>query len=134
MSDSARPEATSAGFTLIEVLVALSIVATALSSIGALIATSVRGTRSMEEHFIRLETARGIVTALPDRDQLAPGVLAGETSGHPWRLEVSPFVASNFAIRPGSPWSLQRIAVTVRSPSGGSIQVNTVRLHRRDAK
>ena len=37
-----------AGFTLIEVLVALSVVAVALAAIGSLIATTVRGTRSID--------------------------------------------------------------------------------------
>ncbi len=94
MFRSTAPESTTAGFTLIEVLVALSIVAVSLSSIGALIATTVRGTRSIESHFTRLETAQAILTALPDREQLAPGNFSGEVGDYRWRINVSPFTTN----------------------------------------
>ena len=55
-----------AGFTIIEVLVALAVVAISLSSIGMLMATTVRGTaRSIERQLTELETTRGILAALP---------------------------------------------------------------------
>ncbi len=130
MFRSTAPESTTAGFTLIEVLVALSIVAVSLSSIGALIATTVRGTRSIESHFTRLETAQAILTALPDREQLAPGNFSGEVGDYRWRINVSPFT-TNVGTRQ-STWVPQAIAVTVQSPVGGILQINTVRLHRRD--
>ena len=82
-----------AGFTLIEALVALSIVTIALTSIGALVATSVRGTRSLEARLVRLQGARTLLTGLPGRDQLAPGRFSGQKGGRPWRLEVSPWKA-----------------------------------------
>jgi general secretion pathway protein I len=127
---STAAKRTAAGFTLIEVLVALAIVAVSLSSIGALIATTVRGTRLMEERWTRLEIARAIATALPDRDQLVPGNMSGELSGHPWRIDVSPFIA-NVAPPPFTPWVPQTVVVTVRSPAGATMQLGTVRLHRR---
>jgi general secretion pathway protein I len=57
-----------AGFMLVEVLVALAVVAVALAAIGSLIATTVRGARSLDTHLMLAETARMIATALPDRD------------------------------------------------------------------
>ena len=39
-----------AGFTLIEVVVALALIAVALTAIGSLIATTIRGTRSLDQH------------------------------------------------------------------------------------
>ena len=35
------------------------------------------------------------MTALPDRDQLTPGTLAGEIADHPWRIDVLPFAATD---------------------------------------
>lgn len=119
-----------AGFTLIEALVALAIVATSLSSIGALIATTVRGARSIERHLTQLETARAIAAALPDRDQLVPGNFSGETAGHRWRVDVSPFNATNLSVQQPA-WEPQAVVVTVQSPSGGVLHINTVRLRRR---
>ena len=122
------------GFTLLEALVALSIVAAVLSSIGALIATNVRGMRSIQAHLTRLETARSIMTALPDRTRLALGTVAGEPEGHPWRVDVAPLAPSNRSLESSNPWQPLAVAVTVRSPSGGAMEVTTVRLQRRDGR
>ena len=119
-----------AGFTLIEVLVALAIVAISLSSIGTLIATTVRGTRTIEGNLARLEIARAIATALPDRDQLAPGDISGELARHRWHIRVSAFAAGNGTTQQ-TPWVPQAVVITVQSPAGAPIQISTVRLRRR---
>jgi len=118
------------GFTLVEVLVALAILAVSLSAIGALVATSVRGTRLLEHHLIELEITRGIAVALPDRDQLVPGSLQGEAANHRWRIDVSRFSAG---VNPAqtTPWVPQSVTLTVRSPAGGALQIETVRLYPR---
>jgi prepilin-type N-terminal cleavage/methylation domain-containing protein len=119
------------GFTLIEVLIALSIVAIALTSIGALMASSARGVRSIESRVMRAEIARSTLTALPDRSQLKPGYLSGRTSGHDWRVDVQPYVTPDR--RPTrSSWRPHMVAVTVRSPAGVATQINTVRLRWSD--
>jgi general secretion pathway protein I len=128
-STAVRPP--SAGFTLIEVLVALTIVALSLSSIGALIATTVRGTHSIERHVAQLETARAIATALPDRDHLVLGNFSGELAAHRWRVDVTPFVDTEFNSRQPTLWIPQTVVVTVQSPTGGSLHISTVRLRRR---
>jgi general secretion pathway protein I len=120
----------SAGFTLLEALVALAIVAASLSPIGTLIATTIRGTRSIEWHLAQLETANAIVAALPDRDRLVPGTFSGDTASHHWRVDVAPFRSTNLGVGQ-SVWEPQTVALTVQSPSGGSFVINTVRLHRR---
>ena len=127
MRRSTEPERASAGFTLIEVLVALSIVAVALSSIGALIATSSRGARSMEERLTRLVAARAVLTALPDRGQPL-GSLSGEIGGRPWHVKTTPFVIANIRPEPKLPWMPQTVVITIPSPSGGTTQISTVRL------
>ena len=112
-----------------EALVALAIVAASLASIGALIATTARGTRSIEQRLLRLEAARVALTALPDRDQLAPGGVSGELDGHRWRLEMAPFVDAR--LDPREDWLPQTVVIAVQSPGGGVLEIPTVRLHRR---
>jgi general secretion pathway protein I len=129
LSRKTAPERGTTGFTLIEVLVALAIVAVSLSAIGALIATTVRGSHSIDRNLVQLETARAIVTALPDRGQLALGSFSGETAGHRWRVDVSPFVTTE--VRPATPWLPQVVVVTVQSPTGAPMQISTIRLQRR---
>jgi hypothetical protein len=43
---------------------------------------------------------------------------------------VSPFNAANLSVRQPT-WDPQAVIVTVQSPSGGVLQINTVRLRRR---
>jgi general secretion pathway protein I len=121
----------SAGFTLIEALVALSIVAVALTSIGALIASSARGVRSIDGRLTRLETARAIMTALPARDQLVPGTLSGVIADHAWRTDVLPFAAQNLSPPVRGQWLPQAVVVTVQAPNGAAMKINTIRLQRR---
>ena len=119
----------SEGFTLIEVLVALSVVAISLSAIGSLVAVTIRGARSVSGHLALTETARAIMTGLPDRDQLAPGNFSGETANHRWRVDVLPFYA-DFISREPVKWAAQTVVVRVQSPNGPILQLNTVRLRR----
>jgi general secretion pathway protein I len=128
LSRSANPS--NAGFTLFEVLVALAIVALSLAAIGSVMATSIRGARSIDSHLSELEVARAVETALPDRDQLLPGHLDGKIANHSWRVDVSPFDASNLHVREPR-WEPQTVAVTVQSPTGGRLQIETIRLRPR---
>lgn len=128
-SGSDRREAI-AGFTLIEVLVALSVVAITLSAIGSLIAVNVRGVRAVTQHLPLVETARAIVTGLPDRNQLNPGSLSGEIAEHRWRVDVLPFNA-DFIDPAATTWMPQTVVVRVQAPGGNILQVNSVRLRRR---
>jgi general secretion pathway protein I len=118
-----------AGFTLIEALVALAIVAAVLSSIGTVIATTVKGTRSIEQRLALTGAAETLLAALPARNQLKPGRQSGETAGHRWRIDVSPMRVAE----PGDPPQARRfvpLAVDVRlqMPGGPAMQVTTVRL------
>ena len=118
MSHSTPPE-NNAGFTLIEALVALAIIAAVLASVGSLIGTTAHGARSIEDRLARLETARSIMGALPARDQLTPGTLSGEMASHRWWVDVLPFASQ---------------AVGAQSRLRWVPQIDTLRLQRVNAK
>jgi general secretion pathway protein I len=122
---------TVAGFTLIEVLVALVVVAISLAAVGSLMAATVRGTRSIEQHLALVETARAIEAALPDRGDLPSGSLVGEMSGYRWRIDVEPFATRFVDPRLATPWAPQTITITVQAPGGPLLRLDTVRLRRR---
>lgn len=134
MFRSSQPDPTVAGFTLIEVLVALAIVAVSLSSIGMLIAATVRGTRSIDSHLALLETSRAIEAALPDRDQLALGSFSGQRAQQRWRIDVLPFSGVIRDPPQGSNWEPFVVVLQVRSPAGPVMQIPTIRLHQRAAR
>src|SRR5262244_183194 len=93
-----------AGFTLIEVVVALAVVAITLTAIGAVVTTSARGTRSLEQHLALVETTRIVEATLPRDDQASLDGLSGEILGHRWRISVAPFFGSGIYQIPDSPW------------------------------
>jgi general secretion pathway protein I len=120
-----------AGFTLIEVVVALALLAVALTAIGSLTAATIRGTRSIDQHLSLAETARAIEAALPGRDDLKPGTSSGETAGYRWRIDVLPFTSSFVDPRLPTPWAPWTVVITVQAPGGPVLQINTVRLQKR---
>jgi len=120
-----------AGFTLIEVLVALSIMAIMLAAIGSVMAMNVRGTRALDQRLALIETARAVETGLPSRAELVLGSLSGERAGHRWRVDVLPFGVPNVDPQPATLWIPARVVIRVQGPSGSVLQVETVRLRRR---
>ncbi len=134
MCRSITPKCDTAGFTLIEVLVALAIVAISLSSIGLLIATTVHGTHSIEHRLAQVETARSVATALPDRDQLVFGNFSGALANQRWRVDVLPYAATNVDQRQAARWLPQSVVISVRSPDGGMLQISTLRLRQTGGK
>jgi general secretion pathway protein I len=118
-----------AGFTLIEALVALAIVAAVLSSIGAVIATSVKGTRSIDQHLALTGAAETLLAALPARNLLKPGRQTGETAGHRWRIDVAPMnVAVTSDAPPTGRFVPLAVSMRLQAPGGPAIQLTTVRL------
>ena len=117
------------GFTLIEALVALAIVAAVLGSIGTVIATTVKGTRGIDQRLELSGTAETLVAALPARTLLKPGRQSGETAGHRWRIDVSPM---NVAVSTDAPLTQRFVPLAVslrlQAPGGPAMQVTTVRL------
>jgi general secretion pathway protein I len=133
LSRSANPRfpEKEAGFALIEVLVALAVVAVSLAAIGSLVAVNIRATRDLDQRLALVDTTRAIVAGMPDREQLGLGKLSGEIADHRWRLDVLQF-AANF-IDPGAttPWVPQTVVLRVEAPGGQMMRVDTVRLRRR---
>src|SRR6266540_3383816 len=113
---------------MIEVLVALAVVSVSLAAIGSLVATTVRGTRSLDTHLTLVEKTRALAAGLPDRAQLQLGSVAGEADGFGWRVNVLPFVATNVDPRLPTPWIPQTVVISVQSPAGPVFQLYTVRL------
>lgn len=132
MSASTRTEPRSGerGFALIEVLVALVIVGVLLGSIGALVASSVRATQSLDHHLTLVEGARTVEAALPARGALALGSMTGRSNGYDWRVDVSPFFAGGIGAA-NSRWTPETVTISVHSSGGAVLRVKTVRLRPR---
>jgi len=123
-----RPEIgdKNAGFTILEVLVAIAVVATALTAIGALTGATTRGVRALEQHVVVVETARSVLASLQSSTPLSSRETVGELYGNRWRIGISPFAAG--PVVPDSPWVPATVTIRVQSPSGAALNVETVRL------
>ena len=80
-----------AGFTIIEVLIALAIVAVSIVAIGLVMSINVRGVRSLEQHVALMQTVRAVMTSgIPPRAELGPGALSGRIDNYRWTIDVGP--------------------------------------------
>jgi general secretion pathway protein I len=124
-----------AGFTIIEVLVALALVSVSLVAIGSLMATNARGVRSLESHVALMQAARSVMTAgIPPRDALQPGTSAGKTDDYRWSIEVSPLGGGWTVPDSAVAWAPELVRVRVTSAGGAVSDIRTVRLMPRPAK
>ena len=129
----ANPEGrTIAGFTLIEALAALAVMGAGLAAIGSLAGSSLHAGLYAERHVAEIETARKIIAGMPPREVLPVGSLTGTLDAHDWRIDSTLIGAA--AAAGDSLWTPQRIEVSVRSPSGAMLKVDTIRLRRQATK
>jgi general secretion pathway protein I len=124
-----------AGFTIIEVLVALALVAVVIVSIGSLMATNMRGVRSFEQHVTLAQVARTVMTtSIPPRADLRPGTSSGRIDDYRWTIDISPLAGEWAADGADAPWIPELIRVRVTSPTGAMSDIRTVRLMQRPAE
>jgi general secretion pathway protein I len=124
-----------AGFTIIEVLIALAVVAVSIVAIGSVMSTNVRGVRSLEQHVTLMQTARSIMTAeIPPRAELGLGALSGQVNDYRWKIDVGP-LGEEWTV-PGADvaWIPALVTVQARSPTGAVSDLKTVRLMPRPSK
>jgi general secretion pathway protein I len=118
-----------AGFTILEVLVALAIVAVAVVAIGAVMSTNARGVRALESHVALMQTAQTVLaTQVPQRKDLRPGVLSGELHDFRWQIDVGPVGGDWIVDNADVAWIPELVKVRVRAASGAAVELETVRL------
>jgi general secretion pathway protein I len=142
---SCRTRRSEAGFTLIEVLVSIAVLAIVLGAIGGVVGTTVKSIRSVDRRLPLLETAQSLVASLPDRNALKPGTQVGGSGGFRWRIDVAPMAgpapkaalpALNAATTTAgttaeTPPKWTPLAITVRVDGGDGgppVRLDTVRL------
>jgi general secretion pathway protein I len=134
LSPSTSPrERRSAGFTLVEALAALAVMAVSMAAIGELANANMRSSLYVERHLAEIETARKIVAGLPSRKDVPDGSLTGVLDSHRWRIEAAPFANALVAPNAPSKWRPQLLALRILAPNGGVVEIDTVRLSERAA-
>ena len=136
-----RPPRGTAGFTLIEVLVAIAVLAVVLGAIGAVVGNTVRTIRSVDRRLPLLETAQSLIASLPARNALQPGTQSGTSGEFRWRIDAvllnsnvpdNDAAAALSAAATGTPpkvsWMPLAITVRVQGSEGPPVRLDTVRL------
>ena len=124
-----------AGFTIIEVLVALALVAVSMVSIGSLMATNARGVRSLEHHVALMQAARSVMSAgIPPRAELAPGTSSGKADDYRWTIDVSPLGGGWTVPDADVAWDPELVRIRVTSATGAVSDIRTIRLMPRPSK
>jgi general secretion pathway protein I len=118
-----------AGFTIIEVLIALAIMAVSIVAIGQVMSTNARGVRRLEDHVALVQSAQAVLaTEIPARGALAPGSLTGRNGDMRWQIDIAPvggdWIVDDADVR----WIPELVKVRVRGPSGAFVDLETVRL------
>lgn len=118
-----------AGFTIIEVLIALAVVAVSIVAIGSVMSTNVRGVRSLEQHVTLMQAVRSVMASeIPSREKIGFGIWSGKTNDHQWRIDVGPMGDEWNAAGAEVEWIPALVRIQVRSPSGAVTDIRTVRL------
>lgn len=118
-----------AGFTIIEVLIALAVVAGSMMAIGSVMSTNARSVRALEDHLALMQTAQTVLaTAIPPRKDISPGSLSGRLRDYRWLVDVSPLGDGWEADDQRVAWIPERIRIRVRAASGATVDIETVRL------
>jgi len=121
-----------AGFTLLEALIALAVMGAGLAAIGTLANSSLHVGLYTERHLAEIESARKIIAGMPARNALPYGRLTGSVDAHEWRIDSAP--VSTTPATGETSWTPQSIALLVRSPFGATIEIDTIRLRKQAAK
>jgi general secretion pathway protein I len=124
-----------AGFTIIEVLIALAIIAVSVVAIGSVMSANVRGVRSLEQHVALMQTARTVLmTGIPPRAELVAGALSGRIDDYRWTIDVGP-LGGDWSVQGADvAWVPELVRIRVRSPSGAMSDLRTVRLMHRPSE
>jgi len=134
--DRAPSDRPDAGFTILEVLIALAIVAVSIVAIASVMSTNTRGVTALENHIALVETAQTVLTTeIPQRRELAPGSKTGQLRDYRWQVDVSP-VGGDWQPAGDSKvgWMPELVKIHVRSPAGAQLDLSTIRLMPRPSQ
>jgi general secretion pathway protein I len=123
-----RPPRGTSGFTLIEVLVAIAVLAVVLGAIGAVVGNTVRTIRSVDRRLPLLETAQSLIASLPTRDALQPGTQSGTSGEFRWRIDAVLLNRNVPDDAKAAKWMPLSITVRVQGSEGPPVRLDTVRL------
>lgn len=128
-ASSIRPRERQRGFTLLEVLVAFTIMAVALAALMQAFGSGLRSSEAAQDRTLLLARAENRLAEVGTAIPLQPGRYEGEADGYAWTVDVHPYGAAEGEARPPRPEiALYAVEVTVSAPDGARQTLSTLRL------
>jgi general secretion pathway protein I len=135
LSRAVATDRSAAGFTIIEVLIALAVVSICIVAISSLMGSTARGVRQLESHVGLVQAANNVlVLDLPRRAEAGNTVLTGQSMDYLWRMQIEPMFDGIETPTADALWLPQKVRLRVQAPSGASLALETVRLFKRPGK
>jgi prepilin-type N-terminal cleavage/methylation domain-containing protein len=125
-SRAGEPDTGRAGFTLIEALVALTLILAFAEVLGPYLFHSRRIMANSDGRVAAQVLLRSLLDAPFDRSQLANASRSGEIAGLHWQIVTEPVTTG--ALPPGGQWRAFRVTAKVSSDRGQLVTAETVRL------
>lgn len=115
------------GFSLVEVLCAVAVAASAIAVLTSGVGGSIKGANKLDQHL----GARLILQSILDDElaagQTAPAQRSGESGPYRWRLDISPVAAPN-ELPPN--YRMYRLTASVGWGKGGEVTGTALKLGR----
>jgi prepilin-type N-terminal cleavage/methylation domain-containing protein len=119
---------TRAGFTLLEALVALALVAAFVGTLGPYLFHARRIMDNAEHRVAAQILLRTLIDAPFDRSELADTARGGELNGLRWRVVSEPMAIDVASSTTGRQWQAYRVTARVATGRGQTVAAETIRL------
>jgi general secretion pathway protein I len=119
----------SSGFTLIEALAAIVILALSFTTLLSAFRTGLQGADAVDDHLRARLLAQSLLAEWTQHRSLQPGQFHGRADRFTWTISIAPFDdgAARSRQQPDR-WSLHKLTVAVAWPPRRRIEIDTLRL------
>ena len=130
MKQQARRRGTgSSGFTLIEALAAIVILALSFTTLLSAFRTGLQGADAVDDHLRARLLAQSLLAEWTQHRNLQPGQFHGRADRFAWTISIAPFDDGAARSRQQSDrWGLYKLTVAVAWPPRRQIEIDTLRL------
>jgi len=108
----------SPGFTLVEALCALAVLALGMATLLQAVGNAERGGARLTNDFQQRIIARSLLADERNVTRPLPGVTTGRVGAYRWRITTAPALEAWAAGAPRDPWRLYEIQYVIEGPRG----------------
>jgi general secretion pathway protein I len=127
---AARARRAASGFTLLEALIAIVVLALSLSALMPSHNAGLRSLVTVDDHLRARLLAQSVMAEWSHNRALRPGTIEGGYDKFAWTLSIAPLEAPAAQGAPANAWTLYELVLRVSWPRGRQIELHTARMGR----